>query len=146
MLQDYQRTGTYYTAIVGNRSDFEGAVVMDVGSGSGILSMFAVLVRGGSRPGEPARLACCVRSFLLLRNQTLFCIFTSKLLNSVQTEWVNSYCCQHPLKLDVALFDLFEAQVRHLCSLQMLKALSQTSMLNTPRQLKLVCSTGHVVV
>ncbi|MEW5310733.1 MAG: hypothetical protein WDW38_002501 [Sanguina aurantia] len=43
MLQDHQRTGTYYTAIVGNRSDFEGKVVMDVGSGSGILSLFAVL-------------------------------------------------------------------------------------------------------
>ncbi|EFJ40511.1 hypothetical protein VOLCADRAFT_69442, partial [Volvox carteri f. nagariensis] len=42
MLQDYTRTGTYYSAIVGNPEDFRGRVVMDVGAGSGILSLFAV--------------------------------------------------------------------------------------------------------
>ncbi|GMH39299.1 hypothetical protein BSKO_07197 [Bryopsis sp. KO-2023] len=41
MLQDYIRTGSYYTAIQGNRDDFEGKTVMDVGAGSGILSLFA---------------------------------------------------------------------------------------------------------
>ncbi|KAK9816527.1 hypothetical protein WJX72_001569 [[Myrmecia] bisecta] len=41
MLQDYVRTGTYYSAIMENRADFEGKVVMDVGCGSGILSLFA---------------------------------------------------------------------------------------------------------
>jgi histone-arginine methyltransferase CARM1 len=35
------RTGTYHAAILGNRPDFEGKVVMDVGAGSGILSLFA---------------------------------------------------------------------------------------------------------
>jgi type I protein arginine methyltransferase len=35
-------TGTYQTAILENRADFEGKVVMDVGAGSGILSLFAV--------------------------------------------------------------------------------------------------------
>jgi type I protein arginine methyltransferase len=39
MLSD---TGTYQTAILENRADFEGKVVMDVGAGSGILSLFAV--------------------------------------------------------------------------------------------------------
>ena len=34
--------GTYQTAILENRVDFEGKVVMDVGAGSGILSLFAV--------------------------------------------------------------------------------------------------------
>eukprot|EP00201_Polytomella_parva_P008638 CAMPEP_0175067820 /NCGR_PEP_ID=MMETSP0052_2-20121109/17315_1 /TAXON_ID=51329 ORGANISM="Polytomella parva, Strain SAG 63-3" /NCGR_SAMPLE_ID=MMETSP0052_2 /ASSEMBLY_ACC=CAM_ASM_000194 /LENGTH=692 /DNA_ID=CAMNT_0016334753 /DNA_START=30 /DNA_END=2108 /DNA_ORIENTATION=+ len=42
MLQDYQRTGTYWQAIVGNAADFQDKVVMDVGAGSGILSLFAV--------------------------------------------------------------------------------------------------------
>ncbi|XVE65611.1 hypothetical protein DITRI_Ditri08aG0014300 [Diplodiscus trichospermus] len=41
MLQDYVRTGTYYAAVIENRVDFTGRVVVDVGSGSGILSLFA---------------------------------------------------------------------------------------------------------
>jgi len=41
MLQDYTRTGTYYCAIMENVVDFQGKVVMDVGAGSGILSLFA---------------------------------------------------------------------------------------------------------
>ncbi|XP_072974725.1 probable histone-arginine methyltransferase CARM1 [Typha angustifolia] len=41
MLQDYVRTGTYYAAVIENRSLFEGRVVVDVGAGSGILSLFA---------------------------------------------------------------------------------------------------------
>ncbi|CAH9086025.1 unnamed protein product [Cuscuta epithymum] len=41
MLQDYVRTGTYYAAVIENRSDFHGRVVVDVGAGSGILSLFA---------------------------------------------------------------------------------------------------------
>ncbi|ESW10906.1 hypothetical protein PHAVU_009G248200 [Phaseolus vulgaris] len=41
MLQDYVRTGTYYAAVIENRSDFTGRVVVDVGAGSGILSLFA---------------------------------------------------------------------------------------------------------
>jgi 2-polyprenyl-3-methyl-5-hydroxy-6-metoxy-1,4-benzoquinol methylase len=45
MLQDMTRTGTYYWAIMNNRQDFEGKVVIDVGAGSGILSLFAAQVR-----------------------------------------------------------------------------------------------------
>ncbi|KAK4745602.1 hypothetical protein SAY87_011914 [Trapa incisa] len=41
MLQDYVRTGTYYAAVMENRDDFSGRVVVDVGAGSGILSLFA---------------------------------------------------------------------------------------------------------
>ncbi|KAM6545175.1 hypothetical protein CsatB_025911 [Cannabis sativa] len=41
MLQDYVRTGTYYAAVIENRGDFYGRVVVDVGAGSGILSLFA---------------------------------------------------------------------------------------------------------
>lgn len=41
MLQDYIRTGTYFAAITENAADFNGKAVMDVGCGSGILSLFA---------------------------------------------------------------------------------------------------------
>lgn len=41
MLQDQIRTGTYYAAILENPTDFQDKVVMDVGAGSGILSLFA---------------------------------------------------------------------------------------------------------
>ena len=41
MLQDEVRTNLYRDAIVKNPSNFRGKVVMDVGCGSGILSLFA---------------------------------------------------------------------------------------------------------
>lgn len=41
MLQDYVRTGTYYSAVIENCIDFQDRVVVDVGAGSGILSLFA---------------------------------------------------------------------------------------------------------
>lgn len=44
--QDVTRTGTYHAAITENRADFEGKAVMDVGAGSGILSLFAAQVGG----------------------------------------------------------------------------------------------------
>jgi histone-arginine methyltransferase CARM1 len=43
-VQDVTRTGTYYSAILENSCDFAGKVVMDVGAGSGILSLFAAQV------------------------------------------------------------------------------------------------------
>ena len=49
MLQDYIRTGTYHAAIAENPADFAGKVVMDVGCGSGILSLFAAQVRSPGR-------------------------------------------------------------------------------------------------
>ncbi|KAJ5078122.1 protein arginine n-methyltransferase 3 [Anaeramoeba ignava] len=41
MLQDQVRTGSYYKAIVKNKHLFKDKVVMDVGCGTGILSLFA---------------------------------------------------------------------------------------------------------
>ncbi|KAM9167218.1 histone-arginine methyltransferase CARM1-like [Mergus octosetaceus] len=42
MMQDFVRTATYHRAIVQNHIDFKDKVVLDVGSGLGILSFFAV--------------------------------------------------------------------------------------------------------
>ncbi len=41
MLEDTIRTAAYHTAITRNSADFTGRVVLDVGAGSGILSLFA---------------------------------------------------------------------------------------------------------
>jgi type I protein arginine methyltransferase len=41
MLLDAQRTGAYHRGITHNRTDFEGKTVLDVGAGTGILSLFA---------------------------------------------------------------------------------------------------------
>uniref|UniRef100_A0A7S4PVY9 type I protein arginine methyltransferase n=1 Tax=Alexandrium monilatum TaxID=311494 RepID=A0A7S4PVY9_9DINO len=41
MLEDSHRTGSYYNAIMWNRSCFEGKVVLDVGAGTCILSIMA---------------------------------------------------------------------------------------------------------
>jgi histone-arginine methyltransferase CARM1 len=41
-------TGTYQNAFLANKADFEGKVVLDVGTGSGILAFFAVQVRVAS--------------------------------------------------------------------------------------------------
>jgi ribosomal protein L11 methylase PrmA len=41
MLMDEVRTNHYRNAILGNKIDFQGKIVMDVGAGSGILSIFA---------------------------------------------------------------------------------------------------------
>jgi predicted RNA methylase len=47
MMQDNIRTQLYRDAIEGNESNFKDKVVMDVGCGSGILSMFAA--RAGAK-------------------------------------------------------------------------------------------------
>ena len=44
MLQDYVRTATYHHAITDNEADFKDKLVMDVGAGTGILSLFAAQV------------------------------------------------------------------------------------------------------
>ncbi|GBF96659.1 arginine N-methyltransferase [Raphidocelis subcapitata] len=47
MLEDHKRTGAYYNAVLQNRRQFHGKVVLDVGTGSGILAIFAA--KAGAR-------------------------------------------------------------------------------------------------
>jgi ribosomal protein L11 methylase PrmA len=41
MLQDHTRTGAYFNACMQNKRCFRDKVVLDVGTGSGILAIFA---------------------------------------------------------------------------------------------------------
>jgi protein arginine N-methyltransferase 1 len=41
MLKDRERTVAYQKAITYNTKDFEGKIVLDIGCGTGILSIFA---------------------------------------------------------------------------------------------------------
>ncbi|KAJ1456383.1 S-adenosyl-L-methionine-dependent methyltransferase [Pelagophyceae sp. CCMP2097] len=47
MLQDTVRTQTYRHAIIANAADFDGKIVLDVGSGTGILAFFAAQAGAG---------------------------------------------------------------------------------------------------
>lgn len=47
MIEDHKRTGMYYQAMMQNRGAFQDKVVLDVGTGSGILSIFAA--KAGAR-------------------------------------------------------------------------------------------------
>lgn len=47
MLEDHKRTGAYFMACLKNQNVFENRVVLDVGTGSGILAIFAA--RAGAR-------------------------------------------------------------------------------------------------
>jgi protein arginine N-methyltransferase 1 len=47
MLKDRVRTEAYQKAIEGNKNDFKDKIVMDIGAGTGILSIFAA--RAGAK-------------------------------------------------------------------------------------------------
>lgn len=47
MLKDTVRTKAYQRAIQGNPNDFKGKIVLDIGCGTGILSIFAA--RSGAK-------------------------------------------------------------------------------------------------
>lgn len=59
MLKDTVRTRAYMNAILNNKHAFKDKVVLDIGCGTGILSLFAAKVRAPHMCGG-RRCACCV--------------------------------------------------------------------------------------
>jgi histone-arginine methyltransferase CARM1 len=65
MMQDLVRTSTYEKAILTNAADFEGKVVLDVGTGSGILAFFAAKAGAKKVYGvEASAMAICARKLV----------------------------------------------------------------------------------
>ncbi|TDH67635.1 uncharacterized protein CCR75_006551 [Bremia lactucae] len=65
MLQDHVRTGTYERAMLCNPTDFRDKIVLDVGTGSGILAFFAI--KAGARKVyavELSSMADCARDLV----------------------------------------------------------------------------------
>jgi len=50
MLRDKERMTSYHRAIMSNPEDFSGKVVLDVGSGTGVLACWCA--RAGARKGD----------------------------------------------------------------------------------------------
>lgn len=67
MLADHNRMAAYHSAILGNSEVFKDKVVMDVGTGSGILAVWAAQA-GAKRvyAGEILFLCCCILPFVKL--------------------------------------------------------------------------------
>eukprot|EP00924_Labyrinthula_sp_SR-Ha-C_P000767 maker-scaffold_7-snap-gene-3.61-mRNA-1 protein AED:0.01 eAED:0.01 QI:86/1/1/1/1/0.75/4/356/385 len=67
MLQDDIRTGTYHKAIINNPSNFKNKIVMDVGTGTGILAIFAA--HSGAKRVYAVEASASARTAMLLVKQ-----------------------------------------------------------------------------
>ena len=104
MLKDEVRTITYRNAMYHNKHLFRGKVVLDVGCGTGILSMFAVKA-GAKHVYGVSHSSCCFTKYIEI-NYEWYCILTKhvglfhcrltsrRLLNMLRqslspTTWIN---------------------------------------------------------
>eukprot|EP00931_Biecheleriopsis_adriatica_P116477 TRINITY_DN92115_c0_g1_i1.p1 TRINITY_DN92115_c0_g1~~TRINITY_DN92115_c0_g1_i1.p1 ORF type:complete len:657 (-),score=126.19 TRINITY_DN92115_c0_g1_i1:41-2011(-) len=105
MLQDETRTGTYQKAIHANRGDFEGRVVMDVGSGSGMLAFFA-LQAGAARVYciEASPMADVIRELANANGWSDRVVVVNKILQDIRDEVPEKVDCILHETLGTCLF------------------------------------------
>ena len=65
MLKDTVRTGSYRNAIINNPHLFKGKTVLDVGCGTGILSMFAAKAGASHVVGVRIRAPFLITTYVL---------------------------------------------------------------------------------
>ena len=75
MLKDEVRTLTYRNSMYHNKHIFKDKVILDVGSGTGILSMFAA--KAGAKHVYGVRSDSCRWSVIMLNHQGLIYVETS---------------------------------------------------------------------
>ena len=109
MMKDRQRMGFYYQTIVQNRDLFQDKVVLDVGSGLGILSMFAAQAgakkvyaveasKEVSKLADEAFFANEMEDIIESRNGKIEDIVIDDKIDIIISEWMG-YCLLYELML-----------------------------------------------
>ncbi|EFN58096.1 hypothetical protein CHLNCDRAFT_142415 [Chlorella variabilis] len=104
MMEDHKRTGAYYNACMQNRAQFAGKVVLDVGTGSGILAIFAA--RAGAKKVyavEATDMAKFAKRLVAAQGLEATVEVIQGVIESVEI----------PEKVDIIISELMDVMVRH---------------------------------
>ena len=99
MLEDHKRTGAYYQAVMQNRRCFEGKVVLDVGTGSGILAIFAAKAGAKIVYAVEATAMAAMAAKLVEHNQVSFTPFLTFQPHTLPASPSNQYRSANSHKL-----------------------------------------------
>lgn len=102
MLEDHKRTGAYHQAILNNRHSFQDKAVLDVGTGSGILAIFAA--QAGARKvyaveaTDMAKVAKRLVDTNNVRRERCFELYIFAVYASLPTSCLSTVCgaCMEP--------------------------------------------------